>query len=97
MARMSMMEMERANQKKAANSVEVLDVVGDVDEIEVGVLPSVSSDRCYTVEDIQIILCISRPTVYNLIKQKAFKAIKIGKGYRIPKKSFDTWLEGESR
>lgn len=80
--------MKRQKQMDLQESPEQID-----EEIEVGVIPSVSSDRCYTVEDIQIILGISRPTVYNLIRQKLFRAIKIGKGYRIPKKSFDTWLE----
>lgn len=80
--------------KKRQNQMDLQDPSEQADEeIEVGVIPSVSSDRCYTVEDIQIILGISRPTVYNLIRQKLFRAIKIGKGYRIPKKSFDAWLE----
>lgn len=80
--------------KKRQNQMDLQDPSEQADEeIEVGVIPSVSSDRCYTVEDIQIILGISRPTVYNLIRQKQFRAIKIGKGYRIPKRSFDAWLE----
>ncbi len=63
------------------------------EEFETDALSPISSDRCYTVEDIQIILGISRPTVYNIIRQKHFRAIEVGKGYRIPKKSFDAWLD----
>ena len=50
--------------------------------------------RCYTVEELQTILGISRGSVYELIKRKEFKWIQIGGGrYRISKKSFDSWLD----
>lgn len=50
--------------------------------------------RCYTVQEIQEILCVSRPTVYNLLKRKEFHWIKLdGSKYRISKKSFDAWLD----
>ena len=51
--------------------------------------------RCYTVEELQCILAVSRPTVYALIKKKEFSAFQIGGGgkWRISKQSFDTWLE----
>lgn len=61
-----------------------------VDTFEVN---PVSTDRCYTIEDIMIILGISKPTAYNLLKQKLFRYVKIGRGYRISKKSFDAWLD----
>lgn len=54
------------------------------------------SKRCYTVEDLQKILCVSRPTVYNLLKKNEFRWLQIGGGkYRIPKKSFDDWLDSQ--
>ena len=49
--------------------------------------------RCYTVKDIQDILGISRPTVYELLKKNEFRWIQIGTKYRISKKSFDGWLD----
>ena len=50
--------------------------------------------RCYTVEDLQAILNVSRPTVYHLLKRKEFRWFQIGGGkYRISKKSFDEWLD----
>ncbi len=54
--------------------------------------------RCYTVEDLQKILCASRSSIYNLIKRNEFRAIQIGGGgkYRIPKKSFDAWLDAKA-
>ena len=53
--------------------------------------------RCYTVEDFQIILSISRPTVYRLIRRNEFHSFQIGKGkWRISKKSFDAWLDSVS-
>ncbi|MDD3413149.1 MAG: helix-turn-helix domain-containing protein [Lachnospiraceae bacterium] len=52
--------------------------------------------RCYTVKEVQAILGISRPTVYDLLKQNEFRWIRIGTNYRISKKSFDEWLDKAS-
>ena len=49
--------------------------------------------RCYTVKEIQDILGISRPTVYELLKKNEFRWIQIGTKYRISKKSFNGWLD----
>lgn len=50
--------------------------------------------RCYTVQKLQEILGVSRPTVYNLLKKKEFRWIQLDGGkYRISKKSFDDWLD----
>ncbi|MGE9891088.1 helix-turn-helix domain-containing protein [Lachnospiraceae bacterium SGI.054] len=50
--------------------------------------------RCYTVQEIQDILCISRASVYNLLKRNEFRWIRLeGRKYRISKKSFDEWLD----
>ncbi len=50
--------------------------------------------RCYTVGDLQSILGVSRPSVYNLLKRNEFRWFQIGGGkYRISKKSFDEWLD----
>ena len=53
----------------------------------------VSDKRCYTVEDLQLILGISRPSVYKLIAEDAFRCVKVGGKYRISRKSFDEWLD----
>lgn len=44
--------------------------------------------RCYTVKEIQNILGISRPTVYELLKKNEFRWIQIGTKYRIFKEKF---------
>ena len=50
--------------------------------------------RCYTVQEIQNMLCISRVSVYNLLKRNEFRWIRLeGSKYRISKKSFDEWLD----
>lgn len=54
--------------------------------------------RVYEVEDVQEILNIGRTKAYAFIqevytKQEPFKVIKIGNIYRIPKISFDRWLD----
>ena len=50
-----------------------------------------SGNRCYTVQNLQDILGVSRGSVYRLLKRNEFRWIRIGTGYRIP--SFDEWLE----
>lgn len=52
-----------------------------------------SEKRCYTVKEIQTMLGISRPTVYDLLQEKKFRWFKIGNKYRISKNSFDEWLD----
>lgn len=59
---------------------------------------SFNNKRVYEVEDIQEILNIGRTKAYTFIQevykeQKPFKVIKIGNIYRIPKNSFDHWLD----
>ena len=49
--------------------------------------------RCYTVKELQEILGISRPTVYELLKRNEFRCIQIVTKYRISKKSFYDWLD----
>lgn len=53
----------------------------------------VQNKRTYTVNEIQDILGISRPTVYALVKRNLFRSIRIGGQIRISKKSFDEWLD----
>ena len=49
----------------------------------------------YTVDEIQDILSISKPSAYNLVKQGLFRSVRIGGSIRISKKSFDEWLDGQ--
>lgn len=51
----------------------------------------------YNPEDIQIILGIGKNKVYEFLEDvyrntHFFKVIKIGKLYKVPIKSFDSWL-----
>lgn len=53
--------------------------------------------KVYTVKDVMLLLGISRSAAYDYVKkveeeQKPFRVIKIGSSYRIPKESFDKWL-----
>lgn len=52
-----------------------------------------SKKRAYSVDDIMDILDISRSSAYILIKKNHFRSIKVGKQLRIPKASFDEWLD----
>ena len=56
--------------------------------------------RVYDPSDIQKILGLGRTKVYQWLdeiyrKQNYFRVIKIGRTYKIPKESFDKWLEKE--
>ena len=50
--------------------------------------------RCYSVNDLQEMLGISKPAVYELLKRKEFHWVMIGGRYKISKRSFDEWLDG---
>ena len=54
-----------------------------------------TQNRCYTVQDLQAILGVGRKSIYQLLQRKEFKWIRIGTGYRIPRKSFDDWLDNQ--
>ncbi len=52
--------------------------------------------RCYTIEDLQVILSCSRETVYALLASHEFRWFRLGgqRGpYRISRRSFDEWLD----
>ena len=65
----------------------------EVFELDVHSPEAIPEKRTYTVEDIQVILGISRGTAYKLLEKKEFRWFKIGSTYRISKKSFDDWLD----
>lgn len=65
----------------------------EVFEIDANSPAAIPEKRTYTVEDIQVILGISRGTAYKLLEKKEFRWFKIGSTYRISKKSFDDWLD----
>ena len=49
-----------------------------------------SEKRCYTVQELQEILGVSRPTIYNLLKKKEFRWIQLDGGkYRMINKWAD--------
>ena len=56
----------------------------------------VSVKRTYTVEEIASILEIGKSSAYELVKQGHFRAVKIGVSIRVPKKSFDDWLDSQN-
>lgn len=50
--------------------------------------------RCYNVKELQEILGLSRPIIYDLLKKNEFRSFIIGGKYVISKASFDRWLDG---
>lgn len=59
-----------------------------------------SDKRCYTVEDLQMILSCGRETIYSLLNRHEFRWFRLGGkrgAYRISKRSFDEWLDQMSR
>ena len=56
--------------------------------------------KVYEAKDIQKILKIGKNKIYDFLEDvysntHFFKVIKIGKLYRVPKKSFNDWLNSE--
>lgn len=51
-----------------------------------------SEKKVYTVKELQEILGVCRPTIYELLKTEPFKYVKVGRKYLISKESFDNWL-----
>ena len=63
-------------------------------------LISKEEERVYLAEDIQKILNIGRSKTYEYLKevfktQEPFRFVKIGKLFRVPKRSFDNWISGK--
>lgn len=61
---------------------------------------SKEEERVYLAEDIQKILNIGRSKTYEYLKevfktQEPFRVVKIGKLFRVPKRSFDNWISGK--
>ena len=57
--------------------------------------------RVYLASDIQRLLGLGKSKTYEFLdevykKQSPFRVIKVGRLYRVPKKSFDTWLDTAS-
>ena len=57
---------------------------------------TVKVKRTYTVAEICEILGVGRVSVYNLIKEGAFKAVLVDSKYRVIKASFDEWLDSDN-
>ena len=56
-----------------------------------------AGSKCYTLEDLMLMLDISRNTLMKLLCRNEFPWFKVGTSYRIPKEAFNTWLNGDSR
>ncbi|HIV86865.1 MAG TPA: helix-turn-helix domain-containing protein [Candidatus Pygmaiobacter gallistercoris] len=49
--------------------------------------------RTYTVDEVAQMLGVSASQAYRLVREGLFKSVRIGNAIRIPKRSFDQWLE----
>lgn len=62
---------------------------------------NIENKKVYSISDIQKLLGLGRTKTYNFLEevyknQEPFRVIKIGKLYRIPKDSFDKWLNSSN-
>ena len=64
-----------------------------VSEIQNGTEKRSLECRTYTVNEIARILGVSQARAYRLVQEGLFKSVRIGNAIRIPKRSFDKWLE----
>lgn len=49
--------------------------------------------RVYVTEDLMPLLGIGRSTAYNLVNQKSFPVVRVGRRILIPRDAFERWLE----
>ena len=69
---------------------------------EVATIEGLQQDKkVYNAEEVQKILGIGRSKTYTFLdeayrNQKPFRVLKVGKLFRVPKQSFDDWLDGIS-
>lgn len=59
--------------------------------------PPTFEKRTYTVSEIQDILGIGRNAAYAIVKKGYFSTVRIGGTIRISKRSFDAWLDEDSK
>lgn len=50
-----------------------------------------------TITDVAELLCVSRPTVYQLIRRNDFPSFRIGNRTRISRAALDAWIAEQSR
>jgi excisionase family DNA binding protein len=50
----------------------------------------------YTVEELAELLQVHWQTILNYIRSGELEAVKLGKGYRISKKSFEAFIKNRS-
>lgn len=62
-------------------------------EMDANAAEAIPEKRCYTIEELMIMMDVSRNTVTKLLKAHEFSWFKIGSTYRISRKSFDEWLD----
>lgn len=55
----------------------------------------VPNKRVYRVDEIAELLHVSKGSVYSLIREGAFRTVRIGTAIRVSKKSFDEWLDSQ--
>ena len=73
---------------------EIIDMTLDYQIENATILPEKNKGKkCYTLDELMIMLEISRNTLMKLIRKNEFPYLKLGGVYRIPKESFDRWLD----
>lgn len=53
--------------------------------------------RVYTMQELQIMLGVSRAKIYRMARKAEFPVIVVGRSYRSPKVEFDNWLSSCGR
>ena len=56
----------------------------------------VSKKQTYTVNEIALLLNISKRSAYDLVKSNQFAYVKVGRTIRVSMMSFDKWLNENS-
>ena len=54
------------------------------------------SDSLLTTREVELLIRLNRVTIYRLIREGSFPAIKVGGQWRFPRGAVEAWLESQS-
>ena len=62
---------------------------------QVGEGYSLPAQIAFTVQEACEILRVSENTMYDALRRGRIKSVRLGRGYRIPRRAFETFLTGD--
>lgn len=83
--------------EKAANSLNLAAFSSIMKGVVIPMNRSIEEKEVLTAKDVSLFLNVSMPTVYNVMKSKAFPSFNIAGRILVRKAKFFEWLENQER